>query len=489
MNLRLAGLLLVSTAGLTAFLTGCVSAPTPDNPREPWTPPRDAQKPDTVWQELRKPVVDTSKPMTLAEFVDLALQNNPVTRQAWNEARAAAAQVDQAQGLFMPTVTGVLGAERQYTSAHPSSYNDDHVKYGPGLQVNYLILNFGGGRKAAVEQALQTVYAADFAFNRALQDALLDVEIAYYTQVSAEANIEATQAGVKDASTALTAAQERKHAGTGTQLEVLQSQAGLDQANYVLANAQGLAQIARGELARAAGLPADTPLLTAPPATELPAPLPAQDMRRLLDDALGRRPDIASLRASLAAKEAAITVAGATLWPSLYLDGGINYDQYENWDDRPLQDRDWSANAGLSLQWILFDGDQTRSARRAAMALSEAARAQLRQAELAASSDVWNRYIAYQTAIQKYGFSTALLKSASASYDLALDSYKAGLRSILDLLSAESLAAQARSQQILARQQAFTALANLAHATGLLEKGGSARVQELFSTDKKDLQP
>ncbi len=483
MNSRLLTVYGISAA-LALVMTGCVSAPTPASTREPWTPPSEARTPDTVWADVRTRVVADSKPMTLAELADLALQNNPASRQAWSAARAAAAQVDQAQGLFMPTLTGVAGANRHYLSAQPRSFTDDYLKYGPSLKVNYLILNFGGGRQAAVEQALQTVYAADFTFNRTIQDALLAVELAYYNQVSAQAGIEAAQAGVKDATTALTAATERKNAGVGTQLEVLQAQAGYDQARYLLANAEGSAKIARGMLARAAGLPADAPVQVVLPAVELPEPVTTQDMKTLLDEALARRPDMAALRATVAAADAGVKVAGAARWPSLYLNGGVGYEQFENQGQRDLQDRDWSADAGLSLQWTIFDGFQTQSAKRAAQAQADAARAQLQQAELAACSEVWNRYYAYETAIQKYAFSTAFLKSATASYDLALDSYKAGLRSILDLLNAESLAAQARSQQLTARQEAFSALAALAHATGLLEANDSASVRELFPTSK-----
>ena len=57
--------------------------------------------------------------------------------------------------------------------------------------MNYLVFNFGGGRKAALDQALQTVYAADFAFNRSIQDVLLAVETAYYGAVSAQAGVAA----------------------------------------------------------------------------------------------------------------------------------------------------------------------------------------------------------------------------------------------------------------------------------------------------------
>jgi outer membrane protein TolC len=138
----------------------------------------------------------------------------------------------------------------------------------------------------------------------------------------------------------------------------------------------------------------------------------------------------------------------------------------------------------------LFDGFQILSAKRIAQAQADSLQAQLQQAELAASADVWARYHNYETALQKYKFSTAFLNSAASSYNLALDSYKAGLKSILDLLNAESQLAQARSQQIASRQETFTALANLAYSTGLLEAGGSTKNADLFSTStKKDDQP
>jgi outer membrane protein TolC len=60
----------------------------------------------------------------------------------------------------------------------------------------------------------------------------------------------------------------------------------------------------------------------------------------------------------------------------------------------------------------------------------------------------------------------------------------------LNVLNAESQVAQARSQHVAARQEAFTALATLAHATGLLEKGGSERAAHVFSNPiEKDKRP
>lgn len=478
------------TVGSAALLAGCMSARPPADATTPWTPPKEARNPDTLWDSVRAQKIDFSKPLTLAELADIALQNNPASRKAWNDARAAAAQVSQARGYFMPTLVASAGAGRDKTTAEPDTFDSSFTRYGPGLQVNYLILNFGGGRKAAVEAALQTVYAANYSFNRSIQDILLAVETAYYGLISAQAGVQAAEASIKDARTALEASQIRKAAGTGTELEVLQAQAVNDQSLYGLASAQGQAMIARGSLAQAIGVSADTDLQAAEPTVNVADLLNAQDMRNLIDETLSRRPDIAALRASLAAKRAIVKAVGSDLWPSLYFNGNAARDYFKNVSGKDMQDSDWSYSGGISLQWTLFDGLQTLSAKRVAQAQADSLQAQLQQAELAASAEVWTRYHNYVTALQKYKFSTAYLNSASSSYDLALDSYKAGLKSILDLLNAESQLAQARSQQIASRQETFIALANLAYSTGLLEKDGSAENPELFSTStEKDNQP
>lgn len=470
MNRSILIFFLIAAAGIASLMSGCVSAPTPPQADALWTPPQDARKSADSWQALRAETPDLSKPLALPDLADIALANNPATRQRWHQARASAAQVREVQGLFMPEVTVSATGLRQGIEANTNSFDTGFLKYGPSLQVNYLVINFGGGRHAAVEQALQTVYAADYLFNRSIQDVLYTVATAYYAAVSSRSAVEAAEASVKDAETALDAAKTGKAAGIGTELDVLQAQAGWDQARYILANAKGQASIARGNLCLALGLPADAPLQIVTPASDLPPPLAEQDMKRLIDEALQRRPDIAALRSILTASKAAIRVATAAYWPSLYVNGSLSRDYYDTITGKELQEDDWSYGAGISLQWTLFNGFQTTSARNIAIEQADAAAAQLKQAELAASADVWSRYQTYRTALQKNEFSAAFLKTATASYTLALDSYKAGLRGILDLLNAETQLAQARSQQVAARQEVSAALAGLAYAAGLMEK-------------------
>lgn len=458
----------IMAAGLVA---GCVSAPPPASVSSPWSPPGQAGGSAPEWTALRAESVDFSRPLTLAELSDMALKSNPGTRVAWNQARAASAQVEQAKGLFIPSLTAVGSGMRQKVDGNGAQFDQDFLQYGPALKLSYLVINFGGGRGAAVKQALQTVYAANYAFNRSLQTVLLSVQTAYYGLISAQAGAEAAETTVRDAETVLEAARIRQERGVGTELEVLQAQAALDQSRFQRVGAQGQVQTARAALTQALGQPADVPLRVASPDGRLPAAPGAQELSRMIDAALARRPDIAALRARLAANEAAVRVAGAAQWPSLYLTGNIARDYADVYSEggQPMAEDKWTYAGGLSLQWPFFDGWQTANARRAAQAQADATRSQLRQAELAASAEVWTGHHNLMTAIQKVEFSEAFLRSAQASHGLALDSYKAGLKSLLDLLNAETQLAQARSQQVVALQEAFTAFAGLAYATGQLE--------------------
>ena len=143
-------------------------------------------------------------------------------------------------------------------------------------------------------------------------------------------------------------------------------------------------------------------------------------------------------------------------------------------------------SGGISLKCNLFDGFQTQSSVRTAEAQANSMREQLKLAELAACAQIWARFQNYETALEKYTFSTAALTSATAAWETALDSYKSGVKGILDLLAAETLLAQARSQQSAVRQEVFTTLANLAYATGLVEKSGSAQSTINDLKDVKD---
>ena len=81
---------------------------------------------------------------------------------------------------------------------------------------------------------------------------------------------------------------------------------------------------------------------------------------------------------------------------------------------------------------------------------------------------VWQSYQAVKTAEKRVGSARDLLASAQQSAEVAQGRYKAGVGSILDLLTAQSALANARAQEVQARADWLLSIASLAHDTGTL---------------------
>jgi TolC family type I secretion outer membrane protein len=432
---------------------------------------------DLAWVSIRNQKINASKPLTLAELIDIGLRNNPATRQAWENTLVARAQEKQAASKLYPqlSLSQKITREKQVSSLGINSIDDLH--YGPSIKLTYLLLDFGG-RSASIEETVQGILAADSQYNQAIQDLLLDVESSYYGLYSAQSGLEAAEDDVKNALADFDAAQNRFDAGLVTKLDVLQAKSNYDDALYSLENAKGQVKSAEANLAQAIGIAADTKFEIAIPTKPIPTNIDEGDASRLIEEAIEKRPDIAALRADLKAKQAAIKAATSDLLPALNLGGTAGKAAYKYYEgaDKTESDREYSAY--LSVDWNIFDGFYNLNKRRQAKTEADIALEKLVQAEINLSADVWTRYYDFNTAVRKLAYSETYFDSTRTSYELALESYNAGLKDILDLLSAQSKLSQARSRLIQSKQDVFVALAQLAHATGSLDKDKEKKVQD-----------
>ncbi len=452
---------------LLLVLAGCRSIQAPEKCSEQWTP--DAGAPaatNGAWRAAAQaPLPEAGTLMRLPQLVDLALAQSPTLGRAWQESRAAEAQLRQSDSYYYPQLTAGGKLSWQRTDANTAQTEIDTTSYGPVAQLNWLLLDCGG-RRADRESAMQQLRAKNFSFNQAFQALVLAVQQAYYNLLSARAALEAAEADLAAAEKTLEAAQKRLGAGLGVELDVLQAQADRDRTLYNRENALGQLRIAGGNLAAAIGLPADAEVQIAPPEQTEPPALAEQDLRTVLDAAMARRPDIAALRATLQARAAAVRSAQSSRWPSLNLGASANR-YWHSYSGADMDDDDTFEYLGaLSLDWDLFDGMLRLQKQRAAEANREAARNQLREAELSAGADVWGKFHSYQTALRKLAFSRSYLENARGAYELAAQGYAAGLKNIVDLLNSQSSLADARGGLVQTQKDVWVALAELANALG-----------------------
>lgn len=463
---------LIAVVLLTVTLSGagCRTVKAPSKSSEEWMPPKwekTVKSEDPIWQEIRGKTLDTSGPFTLPKLVETALENNPTTRKAWQNARKQEAVLGQAASARYPSATLTSSNMFDVKYNDRQEFMTDQFDYGPSVGGTLLLLDFGG-RSAAIRSAVQSMLAANFDFNQTLQDLLLGVETAYYSMYSAQSALAAAEDDVEDAKTAYEAAEQKFKVGLVSKLDVLQAKSSYDDALYTREDARGRLKGAKGDLAGIIGLSSDTEFEISDPEGPLPTEIPKEDVSWLIDDALKRRPDIAALRAGLRALEADVSVARSAMWPTVNLDGSAAGTWHEYYRNKTPLKYDHEYKGGLSVSWSVFDGLYNLNAKRAAERAHDAARENLAQAELEASSDVWTRYYDFYTAVKKYEFSKAFLESANMSHDLAVEGYEVGLKSILDLLESQSQLSDARSRMVQAEKDLYVSVAELAHATGSL---------------------
>ena len=423
---------------------------TAENPSTPWTP--------TVTQKVEAPAhaaaPEISGPITLDRVIDIALENNPQTREAWLRARSAEAALGSERSAYLPDV------DLNTTLAHT---NTSHGSFGPSLALTYLLFDFGG-REARVEQARQTLIAADFLHNQIIQDVVLRVQQAYYQYLAAKALLDAQQATLQQRRTTLDAAEARHNAGVATIADVLQARTAVSQAQLTYDTIEGNLRAIEGALATAMGISPTTKVDTG----VLPSDVPADELSGAIDELIAQaqtmRPELAAARAVAERAEARIREVRSEGLPSITASASTGVTWFSDGDHTTPH------AASIGLRFPLFTGYRNTYDVRRAQIEAELAREEVRDLSQQVSLDVWTSYYALRTARQRLATSRDLLASAEQSADVARARYREGVGTIVDVLTAEAALQDARAQEVQARSDWFLAVAQLAHDTGRLNR-------------------
>jgi outer membrane protein len=409
------------------------------------------------------------KTYTLPELIDLAQQHNPETRVAWQEAKSKAAALGIARSTLYPTMSAVALAVTLRDAALVGEFFHRQTEgvFEPVLHVDYLVFDVGG-RSGEIDAAKANLLASDLAFNDTHRRVIYQVASAYYRLLNAEGQRQAAEASLENANAVEEDATARLANGLATKPDELEATAARTQADFDLQAAVGAVDIARGELATAIGLaPGAQFKVQGIDELKLPSAI-AGSVDQEIDRALSQRPDLLQQLARVRAADASIKQARSTYFPSLSFtgDGGLAraYGQQDLFPGHYAQGEAW--NAELQLKWTLFDGARREYRVAQAKADKKVAQAQIDVLRDQVSNEVWAAYSTMRTALRQQQAATALLTASQQSYEAAHEAYGYGVRNLLDVVSAQKVLAQARSEDIAARTQLLLQVTNLAFRTG-----------------------
>jgi outer membrane protein len=532
---------------VSVSLAGCATSAlnmAPDRPNAPWIPATGpggeiaagergpADQPNhgsyvlpanRALAGIPPPALDLERggPYTLPDLIDIAQSTNPVTRNAWNDARNAALAAGIAKSTFLPVISAgivqgwqkthidfsapdqtaalritppplpVSAPSLQVPPLSPPTLggNVSNDVTGEGnvevLSIQWLLFDFGE-RAALVEVAKQGSTISNITFTAAHQQVIYNVSLAFYANAAARAHLATAMESLTNAEEVQAAAEDRYKRGIGTVVEVAQAKQATAEAQLVRVQAEGDAENSYLALISAMGISPMTRLTIADISRRILPPSLTAPIESFVSEALARRTDVLTGYATLNASLASFRAAQAEFLPKVFasgtgtrLSGSLNITAIPGVDQQlPIVNLP-SNQPGVSTDQLsgtllvgatvpLYAGGSRAAMLEQARDNVDKAETTLLQVMNEAARQIVVARNTLKTSLSAYSASTALVAAAQTTFSAALTAYRNGVGSITDVALAERQLLVAKNAETDAYSTALSAAATLALAAGVL---------------------
>ena len=443
--------------------------------------------------ELTPPAnVDAAHPYSLAELIDIAQSQNPLTQVAWNAARDAALEVGIARSAYLPRLTasvvgGFQGATgNQNTSGVPNlSGSDTSNRTVSGaisaLGLQWLLFDFGE-RAALLDAAKQISVASNIEFTAAHQQVAYAVTITFYMHAAAAQRVAMVEKALANAREVEAAGDLRLQQGQGTAVDVAQARQATAQAELRLVQAKGAAESTYYDLVGAMGISPRTRLRIADVSGRSISAGSIELTETAIEAAIARRPDVLAAYAYAKAAEAGVGATRAEFLPKLFLSGNVAYSVGDLslttipavGQELPTVNLSGTHFSGTVIGGIsvpIYDGGVRSAHHERAKNHSASAKATLRQTREQSVRQIVVADNSLRTSLALFASASVLVDAAETTFAAALAAYRSGVGTITVANTAESSLLDAQIAKVDAYSAAQVAAATLAFATGAITKG------------------
>jgi len=372
----------------------------------------------------------------LDELVNLALRDNPTLKVA--QARLARAQAvgEVARSAGLPQVNGSFDATRQRYSEnglYPPPLAGSTKDSGTLQLSASWELDFFGKNQAALDAALGAARAAQADAEAARVLLASNVARTYVQLARVNDQLAVAKRTLAQRNESLGLVRDRVRAGLDTNLELHQSEGALPETRQQVEALQEQAELAQHALAALTGqgnkaVVRAAPSLAALKAIATPAQLPV--------DLLGQRADIEAARQRVEAAGYDVKNARAQFYPNINLLGFAGLSSIGL--GRLLESGSAQWGVGPAIRLPIFEGGKLRANLRGKSADLDAAVESYNGAVLDAIHDAADQISSSQSIARQQAEQRDAQASAESAYQIAVQRYKAGLGTYLNVLTAET---------------------------------------------------
>jgi len=200
----------------------------------------------------------------------------------------------------------------------------------------------------------------------------------------------------------------------------------------------------------------------------------------LITKGLAQRPDLVAKLANVRSKEQEIRKIRSEYYPKVTLDAHVSETELQvsikNSDY--FGGGDYTLGAFLTMEVPIFDGFARQHKLDMAEADLHQAENELAGARDSAAREVWKTYTDYRTALKKQDAAEKLLTASQSAFDAVLESYKQGLSTYPEVVSAERNLTAALATSHDTKSAIYTTQAALALSVGDLARPAPPLVRQ-----------
>ena len=375
------------------------------------------------------PLTDKADSLTIEQFIQLALQNNPRIKLAQSNLDAASANLMITRSPLFPQINLQSGWTKNGGTFFigPTARPGGFQNYSAGFQLQQLIFDFGKTySRISASSELENAVQSDLLSVK--QDLILNVYTAYFNFLQFQRLRNVNEDLLKQAEDHLKEAESFYKVGKVPQFDVLRAQTDLQNAKVNLLNSENNIKLGKIQLENIIN-------------TKLPERLMIKDILEIkqetidestaFNNAINNRPEFISSKLRVEASKSLVNSAWTANLPSINAVGGYQWRSY-SFDSNFVS----SWNIGLSLTLPIFQGFALDAALDEAKANLKNAEAQNDIILQGITLDVQQQYTNLLLAQSKIEALLSLVKQSEETLKLAEGRYKSGVGSPIEITDA-----------------------------------------------------
>lgn len=411
--------------------------------------------------------------LSLQEALDLALRRNYDVLAARNEVVVAANNYSIGNAGFLPSLSVTAGYNGTLANTRQQFLNSAEAqersgaltrRQTAGTQLNWTVFD-GMGRFATYRRlgALRTQQEARS--EGTVEAVVADVIVRYYAIAQQQEQLAVLEEAVAISEERVRIAELRLDLGSASELEVRQARVDLN---------ADRAELLRQRAALVGARAAFNQLLARPATADFAAAdtillAPALDAEAIRTAALSQNRTLRAAEEDRTVAALSIREIRAERLPSLNLAVGYGYSNLNAESGILVTNRSLDLTYGLSLSYDLFDGfDRRRRAENASVALRNADLA-VEDLRTQIEAQLAGLHQTYETALALIALEQENLEYARQNVDVALERFRLGTITSVELREVQETLTRARSRLIAAQFEAKRTETELLRLSGTLE--------------------